>query len=174
MLILSQARCEHTRRRASDRPRTREYMCLFWIQRLSAATSQEHLRAINNNVHCSTWVSKDQRLVELFRHPDVEQECLWRIRQGLLEGAVLRPESFPHPLRLHSKCALKPSNTIDSAITTEKITSRTIIHLAGVEVLVTLKKQREILLLEQHYSIACPWWGFIRHRCCAPAKRGYV
>ena len=48
------------------------------------------------------------------------------------------------------------------------------LNLAGIEVLVTLKKQREIRLLEQHYSIACPSWGFIRHRCCAPAGRRYV
>ena len=144
-------------------------MCLFWTQKLSAAISQKYLRAIHNNIHCSMWVSKGQRLVQLLCDQHSKHECFGRIRQGLLEAAVLRLESFPSPLRLHSECSLKPSHGIHSAIASEKVSSWSIVHLARIEDLLPLKDQRQIFRSKQHYSVACPWGFVIRHRCTAPA-----
>ena len=90
-------------------------------------------RPINDNIHCAAWVLERQRLVEFFRHNDAEQERLRRIRQGLLERAVLRAQSFPSPLRLHSESSLKPSHGIDSAIAPKKVSSRAIIRSACIE-----------------------------------------
>ena len=128
-----------------------------------------HSRAVNNYIHCATWMSKGQWLIQLLRHQHPKQERLWCIRQGLLEGAVLRAQSLPGPLRLHSECSLKPRHGIYSAVTSKKVPSMPIVQLAGIEDLLSLKEKRQIGWPKQHDSIARPRGFFVRHRCSAQA-----
>ena len=75
-------------------------------------------------------MSKGQRLAQLLRDQQPNHDSFRSIRQGLLEGTVLQAQSFPCPLCLHNECALKPSNTVDSAIASQKVLSKHHIYFA--------------------------------------------
>ena len=47
-------------------------------------------RAVHDNIHCTMGMSKGQRFLQLLCDQHSKQECFGRIRQGLLEVAVLR------------------------------------------------------------------------------------